>query len=377
MVHRLANDADGRRAGPADRDRSVQLFERHLQTTADWLSESIRRGNGGSCAYFSLAGGWSRPYPETTGYLIPTLLALSRGLPGFEGERRASELGSWLLSLQDAEGWWRGGLHPPKADAGPSVFNTAQVLQGLVALHDLTGEDAWLEAAARASRWLASGVDASGLWSHKDYRTSGTPSYYTYAAWPMLEVAVRSGDAAVQAAAEGVLDVILTRRRPNGSFEGWGFSEGEAAFTHTIAYTFQGLLGSATLLDDWARYGQPLEEGLLTLAKAAADSGGRLAGRLDDRWMPAARYVCLTGNAQIALCLLDLNEVRPDPQLVSAATRLTDAVCAAQRLRAPLTALRGAVGGSVPIWGRYMMLRYPNWAAKYHCDALMRLIGSR
>jgi hypothetical protein len=223
MAHRAANDADGRRAGSDDPDPSVQHYLRHLEITADWLSQSIRQGKGGSCAYFSLAGGWSRPYPETTGYLIPTLLALSRALPGFDGEQRATELGSWLLSLQDSEGWWRGGLHPPKGDAAPSVFNTAQVLQGLLALHELTGDDLWLEAATRGGRWLASGVDADGLWSHKDYRASGTPSYYTYAAWPMLEVAVRNGDAAIRAAAEGVLDAILTRRRPNGSFEGWGF----------------------------------------------------------------------------------------------------------------------------------------------------------
>ncbi len=361
MAHRAAND----------------VHERHLAATAAWLSESMRRGNGGSCAYFSPFGGWSRPYPETTGYLIPTLLGMSRVLPGFDGERRATELGSWLLSLQSADGWWHGGLHPPKGDAGPSVFNTAQVLQGLVALHDLNGEDAWLESATRAGRWLAAGLDDSALWPQRDYRTTGTPSYYTYAAWPMLEVSVRAGDAAIRAAAEGVLDAILKRRRPNGTFDGWGFSEGEAAFTHTIAYTFQGLIGAAKLLDDWPRYGQPVEDGLLALADQARLADGRLAGRLDDNWRPAARYLCLTGNAQIALCLLDLDEVRPDPGLANAADVLVDSVCAAQRLRAPLAGLRGAVGGSAPIWGRYMTLRYPNWAAKYHCDALMRLIGIR
>jgi hypothetical protein len=52
-----------------------------------------------------------------------------------------------------------------------------------------------------------------------------------------------------------------------------------------------------------------------------------------------------------------------------------DAICATQDLRAPLTALGGAVAGSEPMRGRYMMLRYPNWAANYRCDALVRLIG--
>jgi hypothetical protein len=350
-------------------------YTRHLAATADWLVRSIEHGGGGSCAYFTLAGGWSRPYPETSGYLIPTLLALPKQLPGFAGEDRAVAMGSWLLSLQDDEGWWRGGLHPPKDDAGPSVFNTAQILQGMVALADFTGEERWLAAARKAGRWLASGVDGSGVWSGRDYRAVGTPSYYTYAAWPLLQTGIRCDDAEIREAAEGVLDAILARRRPNGTFEGWGFSHGEPAFTHTIAYTLQGLIGSAKLLGDWERYGKPAEEGLRALAQRAELAKGRLAGRLDDDWRPAARYVCLTGNAQIALCLLDWDEREADPSSVGAAAGLIDVVCGAQRLRLPLGGIRGAVGGSSPIWGRYMVLRYPNWAAKYHCDALMRLIA--
>jgi hypothetical protein len=190
----------------------------------------------------------------------------------------------------------------------------------------------------------------------------------------MLEVAVRRDDNTVREVAEGVLGAILERRRPNGTFAQWGFSEGKAAFTHTIGYTLQGLLSSAILLDDWDRYGEPVVEGLRALAQRAQLAQGRLPGRLENDWLPAARYLCLTGNDQVALCLLDLDEHEADPGMVEAAAQLVDVVCETQRLRAPISALRGAVGGSAPILGRYMMLRYPNWAAKYHCDALMRLI---
>jgi CheY-like chemotaxis protein len=31
----------------------------------------------------------------------------------------------------------------------------------------------------------------------------------------------------------------------------------------------------------------------------------------------------------------------------------------------------GGVAGSAPIWGRYSMFEYPNWAAKFFADALM------
>jgi hypothetical protein len=32
------------------------------------------------------------------------------------------------------------------------------------------------------------------------------------------------------------------------------------------------------------------------------------------------------------------------------------------------------VPGSQPIWGEYLRYRYPNWAAKFHLDALLLLV---
>ena len=365
----------GTGAGHAAQPKSPGNGHReYLEATASWLDRSIVRGKGGSCAYFSPATGWSRPYPETTGYVIPTLLSLGEALPSFDGAARAEQVGSWLLSLQSEDGWWASGVHPPKGQPRPSVFNTAQILQGMVALYDASGEDRWLAAAQNACEWLTQSVDRNGLWSHRDYRAIGVPSYYTYAAWPMLQVATRTDDGFARNVAEGVIQTILDRRRPNGTFAEWGFSENtKAAYTHTIAYTFQGLVESAKLVGDWETYGKPAEQGLLRLTELAEQSDGRLAGRLGDEWEPAARYVCLTGNSQIALCLLDFHDVHPDPRLPAAARTLVDAVCDVQHLRTPLAGMRGAVGGSSPLWGRYMMMRYPNWAAKYHCDALLRL----
>jgi hypothetical protein len=34
--------------------------------------------------------------------------------------------------------------------------------------------------------------------------------------------------------------------------------------------------------------------------------------------------------------------------------------------------VRGAIKGSQPVWGRYAPLTFPNWAAKFFVDALLR-----
>lgn len=350
---------------------SLERYQRHLDASVGWLLRSVRP-SGGSAAFFWLSGHWSRPYPETTGYVIPTLLRVADCSERPRARRCAYDAGEWLLGIQQAGGYWHGGLHPSK-EGKASVFNTAQVLRGLVALHDDSGDERWLEAAARGAAWMASGVGPDGLWNNRDYQAATTPSYYTYAAQPMLDVWRRTEDAAVREAAIRVLGALLDRRLDSGAFRQWSFSPGRPAFTHTIAYTLQGLLESARVLDDWDRYGQPAVAALEMLARRAELAGGALPGAFTENWTPRGRYVCLTGNSQLALCLLMLDARDPDLRLVNAAAKLVDYVCARQALRAPLGGIRGGVLGSWPPWGRYIAVRVPNWAAKYHADALMSL----
>ena len=351
---------------------SLQRYGLHLEATAGWLLRSLRP-SGGSAAYYAPLLGWSRPYPETTGYLIPTLLRVHQRLGWAEAEAASLRAGSWLLSLQAPEGCWFGGLHPPRARPSPSIFNTGQILLGLCALHRWTDEARWLEAAARGASWLAEGVDDAGQWVGGHYRGDFQPSYYTRVAWPMLEVWRLHGDDRIRAAAERVLDRVLACRRGNGAFAGWGFAPGRPAFTHTIAYTLRGLLESARILDDWARFGAPTAAALEILRRRAELAGGRLPGAFSEDWRADRSFVCVTGCAQVAICLLIVEARAPDLRLVNAACKLVDTVCRRQRLGGPRS-VRGAVPGSLPFWGRYMRFRYPNWAAKFHADALDRLI---
>jgi hypothetical protein len=351
----------------------MDIYSRHLEATARWLLRSIV-GSGGSAASFSPVRGWSRPYPETTGYIIPTLLDIQPRLRDLPCESAAHSLGEWLLSIQQPSGAWFGGLHPPGNGARLSVFNTAQILDGLVALHEHTKESRWLEAANRGARWLAESCKDDGTWGGGSYRPGFEPSYYTQVCWPMLRVWRHSQDPAVRAAAERVLRRVLARRKQNGVFEDWGFDAGAPAFTHTIAYTLRGFLESAFLLDDWSTYGEPTIEALERLVRLSERFSGRLPGAFDASWTSDSRYTCLTGNVQIALCLLVWEARNTDLRLVSAAAKLVDATCAAQSIRSSFAPIRGAVGGSAPLWGRYMFMRYPNWAAKYHCDALLALL---
>lgn len=98
------------------------------------------------------------PYPEVTGYLIPTLI--------YCGERGlAYKLAKWIIRSQPAEGGFLG------ADGEPQVFDTAQVLRGLVAVRQVVPDSE--RAIARASDWLLERIDSkTGAW-----RRQSTPSW--------------------------------------------------------------------------------------------------------------------------------------------------------------------------------------------------------
>ena len=53
----------------------------HLKAGAGWLKEAQdTQSDGGFSGRFNIKTGWSSSYPETTGYIIPTLIALSKEL---------------------------------------------------------------------------------------------------------------------------------------------------------------------------------------------------------------------------------------------------------------------------------------------------------
>src|SRR5882724_5457617 len=117
-----------------------------LRSAVNWILDA-QRSDGGIAAYYSLLTGYSESYPEVTGYIIPTLYDFGR-LTDDLAVRHASYLATdWLLSLQMPSGAFPGGLRGPANEAQPSVFNTGQILQGLVRAYVESGNSITLRRA--------------------------------------------------------------------------------------------------------------------------------------------------------------------------------------------------------------------------------------
>ncbi|GMU82745.1 MAG: hypothetical protein AMXMBFR47_26160 [Planctomycetota bacterium] len=358
-----------------------------------WLERSIAACAGrGSAVYYSRwrrpVMGWYWPYPETTGYIIDTLLRYARWSddPAHADRIRtlALDQADWIVSLQYPDGALPGSHVDRRGKKPPSVFNTGQMLIGLCAAADETAASApelsaiYLETARKAADWLARGVDpATGTWTSHAYVKGHSPAYYTHVCWPLLEAWKRTGDDAHRDAAMRVLGTIAAAQCDNGAIRDWGFSPAAKAFTHTIGYTLWGFLESTRVLREIGGHGAAADRYIAVATRTAevmlrkTELRGRLAAAFDLDWKGETWYACLTGNCQMASVWIRLAALHDDPRFLSVALKALDVVIDAQRLRSLDPNVRGAIGGSKPLYGRYLFMRYPNWAAKFFVDALM------
>lgn len=343
--------------------------------SARWLLVWSRRafaaagGQGGASAGFNLLGGWDAPYPEITGYFIPTLLAWSDTEGESSLETLALDAGRWLIETALPSGAICRKQWSP-TNGTPSVFNTGQVLEGWCALLERTGEARWRDAATRAADWLLAEQDADGAWRRSAYHGLAH-SYYTRVSWPLARLGVLLGERRYVDAARRQLDWVLARQDRDAFVRDAGFTSDEVPTTHTIAYVLEGLVEAGALLGDH-RYLTAAERAAFAMRRVYRERG-YLPGRLGAGWSARARWRCLTGDAQTGLVWARLARVLGRDEYRTAARRIADDLRATQYIRPGWPDISGALQGSAPHWGDYDSYRYPTHAAKFMLDLILAL----
>lgn len=337
----------------------------HMRFAAEWLATAQdATPDAGVSAQFSLSKGWDVSYPETTGYIIPTLLNYFH-LTGQNAWRdRAIRMADWLLSTQLSNE-----AFPLSSDlATPVVFDTGQVIFGLVSAFRETGARQHLEGATKAARWLVSIQEPTGAWLRHSY--GGTShTYYTRVAWALLEVYQELHDNDLLLVARKNLSWAMTQQLENGWFQNNAFSADEFPSLHTIAYAARGLLEARTILQEPQYIQAAAKTADALLIKQRKD--GALHGEYDQGWRPTVGWTCLTGNAQTAIIWLKLYTLSGNKTYFEAAKRANVFLKRTKNLGAKEPGVRGGIKGSHPIQGGYMPYAYPNWAAKLFLDTLM------
>src|SRR6266536_1935637 len=171
--------------------------------------------------------------------------------------------------------------------------------------------------------------EEDGSWGKANYR--GLKRVYdTYAAASLAQLWAVTGDELYARAAAANCEFAIRHQQANGWFS---LCDNDRRFagapsTHTICYTADGLLEIGTILE---------EEEFRAAAKRA-------------------------------VILVRLHQETADPSDLDVASRLLDFLVYVQQLNSVGKDRSGALPGSYPIWGRYVPLKYPSWAAKFFID---------
>lgn len=258
------------------------------------------------------------PYPEVTGYFIPTLYQW--GEPEL-----ARTCTRWLLSIQLPDGAF------PAPDGVPYTFDTGQIMRGLIAaLDDIEGVEQPLR---KACDWMLTQVEASGrLTTPSTELWTGIASdlIHTYTLPPLRAAGKRLGVKEYSDAADFVL-AYYKRQEELVPFN---------RLSHFHAYAMEALceLGELELA----------AQGMADVARVQRGDGA----------IPAyhnVEWVCSTGMAQYAIVWYTLGErARADRAL---------------RYLEKIQNKSGGFFGSYGKGAQYIAGGEISWAVKYFLDA--------
>lgn len=350
----------------------------HLRAAIDWLAaaqdatpdDGIARGYGVAYNAYFRRRGWQASYPETTGYIIPTLFEAAALLQRPELADRAVRAATWECEVQLESGAVQGGVIGQGRT--PAVFNTGQVMLGWLAAFERTGDPVFADATRRAGDYLVRVQEPNGHWrkGNSAFAKTDTTLYNARVAWALAEAGVRLDVDGFRKAAHRNLRAVAELQGNNGWFPYCCLTDPKRPLLHTLAYTVRGLLEGGRVLGDQ----QLLDAGIRAAAalRPRVREDGWMPGRFYPDWSAAAEWSCLTGEAQMANNWMRLFMITGDTIWLEPVPRVLQFLKRTQNRTSDDPGLRGGIKGSFPMSGEYGRFEILNWATKYFADALMR-----
>jgi hypothetical protein len=351
----------------------------HLDAAVQWICRAQDAFDDGGIArsysliynpYFN-GKGWVPSYPETTGYIIPTMFDYAHLVKSEDIFARAVRMADWECDVQMENGAVQGGTIDQAPT--PAIFNTGQVIFGWVRAFQETGRERYLECAIKAGKFLVEQQEKDGSWrkSLSNY-ASDKMLFYTYntrTAWALLLLSAATDGKRFKDAAIQDIEFALDQQTDNGWFKSNCLSDPSQPLLHTIAYCIRGILESGIHLKN---------QQYINRARSAADAlikkqrqDGSLAGRFNDQWEPTVTWSCLTGDAQISGIWGRLYQITGQSDYFDSMKKMNRYLMGVQLLRTRNPDIFGGISGSDPLHGAYGRFEILNWAVKFFIDTLM------
>lgn len=348
-------------------------LEEHLRAAIAWIlrAQAATPDDGVAHSYDLRRGIWHASYPETTGYIIPTLIDHAELFDAPASLSAAIRMADWEIAVQMPDGAVRAGTMEAEVVA-PTIFNTGQVLFGFARAYVATREERFATALRRASDWLVAAQDADGAWRRFPSPFapgSDVKAYNTRSAFGLVRAWQALGQQRWLDAARANAEWALGTALPNAFLPHNCLTANPNPLTHTLAYSMRGLMEIGVATGEQRYIDHAIRMADAIAAHQRPD--GAMPGRYSPQWRPAARWTCLTGNSQLAINWWRLSRITGNRRFEAFATRASRFNMRAQDLRQRDPNRAGALKGSHPIDGGYLTWRYPNWATKFFADGLM------
>ena len=339
-----------------------------IQAGYQWLKNAYlaTQGNGFSKGY-SYFSGWMPSYPETSGYIISTLLKYHQTYQDEESLLIAKSTAEWLFTKHNSDG----GISAIREKPSNSfAFDTGMVLHGYTDLFSSTGEIIYRNYARLCSDFLCSTQNVDGSWSNCYFNIPH--AYHARVSWPLIIYAQSFKEDKALVSAGKNLDWVVSQQNDVGYWQSANFSPKiPYANTHSLGYILEGLIESYLLVgkNEWL---ESAMKGADRLADYAILHNGYLPGYFNSGWQEQRvvpfSFACLTGIAQISRAWLLLNKITGNEKYSEAGNLGLGYVTQYQDINTQLDSIRGALPGSAPIFGRYLPFQFPNWAVKFLMD---------
>jgi len=350
----------------------LKPLDEHIHAAAQWLMHAqSQAADGGVPHCFDVKKKrWWPSYPETTGYIIPTLFDYGNEYKVASAIEAAIRMTQWESDIQLEDGGVMAG-HMGAEVITPTIFNTGQVLFGWARAYEETHEQSFYESLRRASDWLVEAMDEDGAW--RKYASPFAPGevkvYNTRCAFGLARSYQVIGDHKYLEAAIKNIDWALTMAKPNGWLIKNCLTLNPQSLTHTIAYAMRGILevGAFTENQNFIDFAIQMAQKMMVLQR----DDGAFPGRVDEHWTSKHQWTCVTGNSQLAINFFRLFEITGNKEFLFSAVGANRFNRSIQDTETENSNIFGAMKGSHPINAEYISYRYPNWAAKFFIDALL------
>ena len=351
-------------------DKSYSEDERQLamDKAVQWLLHSQLSMKDDGFGSYNIISKWTSSYLETTGYIIPTLLDYGILYKNNEIIQKTIKAADWLIKVQKKSGGWQGECLDD--DRPEIIFNSAQVIRGLISIYKYTNDAKYLDSAIKGSDWICESQDIEGYWVKNAFMNVHRV-YDSFVDAPLLMMYEITGkDIYREKALKNLYWIIDKKQLENGWFEDCDntVKRNDIPILHTISYTIDGLLDCGIILKD---------QKIIDAATKSADKlfevfnkHKYLNGRFDSGWN-GSEYIIPTGCAQIAIIWIKLYKLTKNIQYLNAALKMNDLLIFIQDRKVKESAnTKGALPGSYPVWGKYEPFGFPNWASKFFVDSL-------